>query len=137
MPFRWYNRNMGYVDIYDSRRTAFERCAWWSKRLAIGQTGNIDYSRLAHDAEPSGYFYAEETNDPTETPMAIGGVRATARNVTISTTDDVYGLISKDDLVKYGGRIWRVESISLKREWRRSQFSKRNNEGTKIIVLRS
>lgn len=128
----------GFVDEFHSRRTSFARCVFWNQKTVISKYGSVDYSVLSHDNDPSGFFYAEQTNDITEAGRDFaGGVRGTARSVAILTNDDVMGRLFRDDLVRYEGRIWRVESIVLQKEWKRSQFLKINRDGTKIITLRS
>ena len=128
----------GYVDVFRSRRTAFVKCVFWNQKTVVSRYGKVDYSVLAHDTEPNGFFYAEQTNDITEAARDYpGNVRGTARTVSILTNDDVMGQIFRDDLVKFEGRIWRVESIALQKEWKRSQFLRINRSGTKVITLRS
>lgn len=126
----------GYCDIFESRRTSFEEAQWWSQKTVVGQNGKYDYSKLAHSIAPTGTFFCEETNAPVESPNKIGDVRFTGRIVSLVTTDDIMGKIFKDDVVRYDGRFWRVESITMQREWRRSQFVSNNRDGTKIITLR-
>lgn len=128
---------MGLRDLTQSRRTSFERCDFWNQKLLAGPDGKIDYSKMAHESKPTGFFYAEEVNSAVENPQAIGDLRYTGRTVSISTTDDVMGKLFRDDLVRYMGRIWRVNSITLQRDWKRSQFSKSPTSGTKVITLRS
>lgn len=128
----------GFVDPYHSRRTSFVKCYFWNQKQVVSKYGSIDYSVLAHDTEPTGFFYAEQTNDVTEAGRDMpGSIRGTARTVSILTNDDVMGQIFRDDLVRFEGRIWRVESIALQKEWKRSQFLRVNRDGTKIITLRS
>lgn len=127
---------MGYSDLFESRRTLFAKCQWWSQKVVPMADGRPDYSKLAYNKNPTGSFYAEETGTLTENARQIGDVRYTAKFVTLSTTDDIMGKLFKDDVVRYDGRFWRVDSITLQREWRRSQFAKKNREGTKVITLR-
>lgn len=128
---------MGFCDEFESRRTLFDKCEWWSQKVLTLVNGKPDYSKLAYEKRPSGIFFAEETGTNVESAQRIGDTRFTSRHVSLMTTDDIMGKISRDDIVRYDGRFWRVESITLQREWRRSQFAKKNREGTKIITLRS
>ena len=132
-----YNVSMGYSDLFQSRRTLFARCEWWSQKLITGGAQQAyDYSKLAHKIRPTGTFFAEEINPVEEAPQEMSEVRFTAKTVTIATTDNVAGKIFRDDLVRYDGHIWRVTSITLRRDWKKSQFSAKNKKGTVIIGLR-
>ena len=127
---------MGYSDIFESRRTMFETAEWWSLKKLIGPDGKPDLTKIGHSVEPTGSFFCEETNAPVESPNQIGNIRYTGRMISLITSDDIMDKIFKDDIVRYDGRFWRVHSITMQREWRRSQFVKGNRDGTKIITLR-
>lgn len=124
----------GNVDIFQSRRTAFERCEWW-KRSDFGES--VPLYKVAYEKAPAGSFRVEETNPPSSQMLSAGDVRYRSQTVTVMTTDDIYEKIHENDLVSYCHRIWRVVNISLRRSMKTSEFSKRNNYGEKILVLRS
>lgn len=123
------------VSIYESRRTAFEKCEYYKRKNVMNQNGKVDYSILAHNDSPDGFFYAEETAPLSETGRTIADMRVTGRTVTLITSDDIIGHLFKDDIVKYDGRFYRVESITFQRDWKRSQFGRKNKDGQKVITL--
>ena len=92
----------GCVDIFTSRRTAFEKCKWWSqKNYTNKNTGRSSYELFCHKNAPSGEFWAEEIEGIAETMSASGDVRYTRYTVTISTNDDVQNKIHKNDFVEW------------------------------------
>ena len=126
----------GCVDIFTSRRTAFEKCKWWSqKNYTNKNTGRSSYELFCHKNAPSGEFWAEEIEGIAETMSASGDVRFTRYTVTISTNDDVQNKIHKNDFVEYQGRIWRIENIANQKIARMSQFCRKNVSGSHIFVL--
>ena len=126
----------GYADIFESRRTMFETAEWWSQKLITGPDGRYDLSKLGHEIRPTGSFCCEETNAPSEFAGQVGDLRHTSRTVALLTSDDIMGKIVRDDIVRYDGKFWRVHSVNLQREWKRSQYARGNKEGNKIITLR-
>lgn len=123
----------GNADIFQSRRIAFEKCEWW-KRSDFGES--VPLYKVAYEKIPAGSFNVEESNPPSSQIISSGDIKYRSSTVTIMTTDDVYGKIHENDLVSYCHKIWRVANISLRRQWKASEFSKTNNYGYKILVLR-
>lgn len=122
----------GTVSIYESRRINYEKCRWWS-RSDFDRT--VPLSVIAHDNEPKGTFYARESRELMQS-MSGADIKHTDSMIAITTTDDIWNKVKVNDLVSYCGNVWIVTSISLKKDWKRSQFSKRNSDGVKILYLR-
>lgn len=127
----------GFIDLDESRRTSYEMAKWWPQSRAIDGNGKIRLDILNYKTKAEGVFSCEEVSPPQTYAGGAGDIRFTAKTCSIATTDDVYGKIHRDDLILYGGVFWRVESIQLQREWRKSAFQRRNFDGRKIISLRA
>ena len=125
---------MGTIDLFQSRRTTYEKCLWWPRTTI---DGTVPLNEIAHCVQPGGFFYAEEAAAEEGQMMQTGEFRHSVTNVSIMTHDDVYDQLHENDLVLYDRKIWRIVSTQLRREWRQSGFSKRNRRGTTIIVLKS
>lgn len=104
--------------------------------MVVGKNNSVDYSALSYKIKPTGSFYAEVVQDAVEQHDSMADINYTQRTVTISTTDEIMGKIFRDDIVLYDGRFWRVASITLQKEWKRTQFMRNSTDGKKIIVLR-
>lgn len=126
----------GYVDTFESRRIAFEKCRWWKRKKAIdSNTGREAFDVVCHRILPEGTFRAEEVQAISQSQGESGNVMFTRYSVILSTTDDIWGKLNHGDLVEYKGRIWKVNEVTLNVENRRSQFAKKNTDGAKTISL--
>lgn len=127
----------GTVDPFDGQgRSAYEQCRWWSQKAVLdARTGKERLEKVCHRLRPTGTFSAEEIQPVAKMMSASGDVRYTRYTVTISTVGYVDGEIYQNDLVEYQGKIWRVENTSFTPQWNRSQFSRTNGSGAKVLVL--
>lgn len=123
---------MGTVSIYESRRTNFEKCKWWNRSTI---NGSVPLQTIAYQYSPTGEFWADEEDDLNMSLRSTGDIKYEGLQITISTYDDIWGKIHEEDLVLYKHRIWRVSAIRLKRDWKRSQFSRNNVDGKKVLYL--
>lgn len=90
-----------------SRRTYREICEWWQRSTANGQ---LSLSKLAHNVAPNGTFHAKNTSDHYMAKRSEGDMRLSNGYVLIETPDDV-SVLRPDDLVRYEGIFYRVDSI--------------------------
>lgn len=120
------------VDLYHTRRTNFQKCAYY-KRDERSSTG--DMSKWVAQRTPTGYFYARKVNAQLKQSDVFVNVFQMARtNCTIETNDDIPN-IEKDDVVSYRNTLWIVDSVQQVEHLKETQFS--NGEHyTTIIGLR-
>ena len=96
---------MGGINTDYSRRTMPNLCAYW-KRDESG-VGNSDV--LIYSQNPAGYFYARAiTVERDNTSTIQDAFMADSHTVTIESNDDLDD-IGVNDLVRYKGKIWRVD----------------------------
>ena len=128
---------IGTVDPFDGAgRAAYIQCRWWKQETVVdSMTGKERLDVVCHRIEPDGMFMAEEIQPQAAMMSGAGDIRFQRYTVTISTINDVIGVISPNDIVEYDGRIWKVENISPTRIWARNQFSRGGTSGSKVIVL--
>lgn len=114
---------MGRVDIFQSRRTNFFQCMWWTRdESGVGNSEDLIYQK-----QPSGIFYAKPKTSENDTKTTIQGVfMADVHTVTLESNDDLTG-IATNDLVRFDNKIWRVDGAPQKLlRNKMSQFSSYN-----------
>lgn len=108
----------GCIDIYESRRTNFERIEYWKRDVDTDTPTSEIVSEKA-----SGIFYAREMNaESSRNDIVSEAFMFDDKNVMLVTNDDVRDL-TQNDICKYDGRLWNVISIQRKRRKKRSQFA--------------
>lgn len=114
---------MGRIDIYQTRRTHFFECAWWSR----DEDGVGNSEEYIYKTRPTGMFYARPITSENSRANVIQGVfMADAHNVTIESNDDLNG-IKVNDLVRFDDKIWIVADSPQKLLRNKvAQFSKYN-----------
>lgn len=97
----------GFVDIFTSRRTMFDKCQFWKRN----EDDYVDTNEIVYSIEPSGYFSAQQVSGEENSPQVIGGIYMFDSNrVTIKTNDDIE-IIKKNDVVLFREEGWRVENV--------------------------
>lgn len=105
-----YNSFMRYSSYSHpamSRRAYRETCEWWQRTTVQGQ---LPLYKMAHSVAPSGKFSARNVSNHFMGKREDGDFRFTNGFVTVETPDDISSL-RPDDLVKYEGIFYRVDSI--------------------------
>lgn len=109
----------GCIDIFESRRTNFERVEFWKRDIRSDTPTSEIVSEKA-----SGIFYAREVNaESSSNDIVSGSFMFDDSNIMLITNDDVREL-SQNDVCKYDDRLWNVVSIQRKRIKKRSEFSR-------------
>ena len=109
----------GCIDIFESRRTNFERVEFWKRDIRSDTPTSEIVSEKA-----SGIFYAREVNaESSSNDIVSGSFMFDDSNIMLITNDDVREL-SQNDVCKYDERLWNVVSIQRKRIKKRSEFSR-------------
>jgi hypothetical protein len=95
------------VDIYHSRRSSHDLCAFWIRNEdGIGNSDEYFYK-----TPPTGYFYAKEINPETVNNNVIMGMfMADQHHIMLESTDDLSDM-TENSRVRFNGEIWRVESL--------------------------
>ena len=120
---------MAGINLDYSRRTMPNRCAWWRR----DESGIGDSDQYVYVNSPSGYFYAKATSPERELTSEIqNAFMAKSRVVSIESNDDL-GDISVNDLVRYKGRIWRVDA-SPQRILRENKNQQSDREEFKYVL---
>lgn len=109
----------GCIDIFESRRTNFERVEFWKRDIRSDTPTSEIVSEKA-----SGIFYAREVNsESSRNDIVSGSFMFDDSNIMLITNDDVREL-SQNDVCKYDERLWNVVSVQRKRIKKRSEFSR-------------
>ena len=109
----------GCIDIFESRRTNFERVEFWKRDIRSDTPTSEIVSEKA-----SGIFYDREVNaESSSNDIVSGSFMFDDSNIMLITNDDVREL-SQNDVCKYDERLWNVVSIQRKRIKKRSEFSR-------------
>lgn len=109
----------GCIDIFESRRTNFERVEFWKRDI----NSDTPTSEIVSE-KCSGIFYAREVNaESSRNEIVSGSFMFDDSNIMLITNDDVREL-SQNDVCKYDGRLWNVVSVQRKRIKKRSEFSR-------------
>ena len=109
----------GCIDIFESRRTNFERVEFWKRDIRSDTPTSEIVSEKA-----SGIFYDREVNaESSSNDIVRGSFMFDDSNIMLITNDDVREL-SQNDVCKYDERLWNVVSIQRKRIKKRSEFSR-------------
>lgn len=103
-----YNSN---ANPFLSRKTYNSVCEWWARSTFKGQ---LSLSKLGYELAPSGTFHAKPVSQFTYSKENHSDARFSNSYVTIETPDDV-SMVLTDDLVRFGGILYRVENV-VKRE---------------------
>ncbi len=115
------------VNIYASRRVAYEKCAWLKRDEAKNR--DPEWTK-----KPTGVFYATEENpEYGSDSRVLGTFIADTSAITLKTSDDVEG-VSANDLVRYDGRDWVVTGVSLKKVKQRSEFCRKSQYVTYLTL---
>ena len=109
----------GCIDIFESRRTNFERVEFWKRDI----NSDTPTSEIVSE-KCSGIFYAREANsESSRNEIVSGSFMFDDSNIMLITNDDVREL-SQNDVCKYDERLWNVVSVQRKRIKKRSEFSR-------------
>lgn len=99
------------VDIFQSRRTYYDLCKWWTR----DESDKYNSNELIMKRAPDGVFYAKEVSGQVESQNIVGGLfMFDSTSVTLKTPDDITG-IKKNSIVEYQGEMWVVDSIQKQR----------------------
>lgn len=120
------------IDLYTSRREMFNRCEYYSQNE---DEDIVDVNQIGYFDSPTGFFYAKEINAITVDNQVISEMfMAESISVVLFTYDDV-DCLKRNDLVKYNGLIYRVDSIQIQPIKKQRQFRK-NPSKARYISLR-
>ena len=133
------------IDVFTSRRNMFNECFYWCKTqkdiehevdLATMVSIDEDLNELSYEREPSGSFFANESNQEiTDNQNIAGTFMFDEYFATLETNDDICEL-KVNDIVVYDGYVWRVTNIARIKKKRQSQFAKRCSFKTYISLKR-
>ena len=97
---------MAGINLDYSRRTMPNRCCWWSRdESGVGNSDEYIYLQ-----EPRGYFYAKATTPERETMNVVQNTYMSPKITVVIESNDDLGDIAINDLVRYKGKIWRINN---------------------------
>ena len=100
-------------------RGYFDKVVYWSVDIK-----NRDYSTLIHNVEPSGTFYAKESNAQTLRTQNLGGMfQMQGVDVQIETKAQISDL-KPNDLIKFRDRYWIVINVQKATIHKQEQYRK-------------
>lgn len=112
----------GLIDMFTSRRDHFDSCYFWKRDETI--SNKLDYDFM----EPSGRFDAKQIEAIEQMPQIIAGMfMFDSTTTTIKSNDDLSEL-DNNDIVKFRGKFYRVESVQ-------GLFMRKNNEFTDDVPM--
>lgn len=124
------------IDLYQSRRTTYLRCEWFSADEKKIQDNPSSFSL---ERKPRSVFYARYANSLATRGNDVSGVFLFQSNVvTIETHDDVQGVKSGDG-IRMDGADWQVLDVQFREDTRRQQHRRAGGtqpSGTTYIQLR-
>lgn len=122
----------GAIDLWASRRTAFERCEWYQR----DEKATKDLSKIVYKEKPSAIFHAKEANSITYQKQEFGGAfLGDETSVTIQTHDVLDG-IKAGDRIRYKGVLWGVTSVQKAEEHKQAQLMEAITKSTYIGLRR-
>ena len=106
--------------MFTSRRDKHKLCLYWKQ----DESEYYDKNEIGHVKQPSGKFYAKETNAQQDGAQTVGGVFMIDSSVVSLKTDDNISNMRKNDIVKYNNEMWRVTNIQKRPIRKNNQFMK-------------
>ena len=121
------------IDLWQSRRDVFSPVEYWSQ---IDNEDIVSNSQIAYEILPSGTFMAKEMSSITNDSQVVGeSIMYDENTVNIYTRDKIEKL-RINDLVKYDGRLFRVDNIQKNYVKKQKQFMKSQTSAEYFISLR-
>ena len=110
------------IDLWQSRRDAFVPVEYWSQ---IDNEDLVSNSQISYNRLPTGTFMAKEVSSFTDDSQVVGETLMYDEiTVNIYTRDKIDDL-RVNDIVKYEGKIYRVDNIQKNYVKKQRQFMKR------------
>ena len=112
------------IDTWMTRRTNYIKCEWFNQ---IEDEEYVNLNEIRHLPSPAVIFYAKEVSGYSVDNQQFENLwMADSKRVTLTTNDDVKGM-KNNDLVKFDGKIWRVDSVqptpkNTQRQYRNKQY---------------
>ena len=121
------------IDLWQSRRDAFVPVEYWSQ---IDNEDLVSNSQISYNRLPTGTFMAKEVSSFTDDSQVVGETLMYDEiTVNIYTRDKIDDL-RVNDIVKYEGKIYRVDNIQKNYVKKQRQFMKREASAEYFISLR-
>lgn len=105
------------VDLYHSRRGKYRQCIYWTQKITSKK------EEFVRENEPTGIFYAEETNALQTSKNQLNGVIAIDGESITLLTNDIVNDIKAGNVVFYLGKVWIVESVQFAFQKKQEQYS--------------
>ena len=121
------------IDLWQSRRDIFSPVEYWSQ---IDNEDIVSNSQIAYQTNPSGTFMAKEMSSYTDDSQVVGESMMFDENTINIYTRDKIEKLRVNDLVKYDGRVYRVDNIQKNYVKKQRQFMKREASAEYFISLR-
>lgn len=129
------------IDIYQSRRTNYNKCRYWiaQNTEAFKDLGDEAVRRddgYVISQYCDGIFYAKERTAESEGNKIVENVIMFRKHeIQLETTDDISDLIV-NSLVEYDGCYWRVGNIQKSRKKKQSQFMRKTSYTYYLDLIR-
>ena len=121
------------IDLWQSRRDVFVPVEYWSQ---IDNEDLVSNSQISYNRLPTGTFMAKEVSSFTDDSQVVGETLMYDEiTVNIYTRDKIDDL-RVNDIVKYEGKIYRVDNIQKNYVKKQRQFMKREASAEYFISLR-
>lgn len=121
------------IDLWQSRRDVFVPVEYWSQ---IDNEDLVSNSQIVYERLSSGTFMAKEVSSLTDDSQVVGeAIMYDEKTVNIYTRDKIDNL-RVNDIVKYEGKIYRVDNIQKNYVKKQRQFMRRKASAEYFISLR-
>ena len=121
------------IDLWQSRRDAFVPVEYWSQ---IDNEDLVSNSQISYNRLPTGTFMAKEVSSFTDDSQVVGETLMYDENTVNIYTRDKVSDLRVNDIVKYEGKIYRVDNIQKNYVKKQRQFMKREASAEYFISLR-
>lgn len=121
------------IDLWQSRRDAFVPVEYWSQ---IDNEDLVSNSQISYNRLPTGTFMAKEVSSFTDDSQVVGEALMYDENTVNIYTRDKVSDLRVNDIVKYEGKIYRVDNIQKNYVKKQRQFMKREASAEYFISLR-
>jgi hypothetical protein len=121
------------IDLWQSRRDVFVPVEYWSQ---IDNEDLVSNSQISYNRLPTGTFMAKEVSSFTDDSQVVGEALMYDENTVNIYTRDKIDDLRVNDIVKYEGKIYRVDNIQKNYVKKQRQFMKREASAEYFISLR-
>ena len=117
------------VDIYHSRRTKYEKCAYYTDKP------DRDLAEWVLKHKPAGYIYSQPVNNRLQEGNQVNNVMLFDKDSMCLWTSDECDDLTKGCIILYRGHPWIVDNITKELHLKQSEFGE-NHYDSYIYIRR-